>query len=172
MPVCRVLYKDGRYYPTILPSELNKNHNIITKIYDFYNHVKHNTDNCSWTNVYPDVQTIEMDLFYFNRIPYVFMNDDGDVVGTVMVTCDGSPMTEIWLNRVAVHPRMQRTGFSKLMLEAVLGDIKNHNMCSKISLSVWECNIAAQKLYESLGFIKTEEIEEVICKKFYVFLCL
>ena len=140
---------------------------MVIKLLEFYNHVRHNTKKCSWTAEYPDEEIVRMDLFYPNMIPYIFFRDD-TIIGTVMVNCED--LSEITLNRVAVHPDMQGTGFSKLMLDTVLTDMRQYSyMNSKISMYVWEDNVAAQKLYESLGFKKTDQSKEMRGMNFYIY---
>ena len=143
------------------------NDDIEFKLLEFYNHVRHNTKTCSWSAEYPDKDIIRRDLFHPKMIPYIFFIED-TIIGTVMVNCEDS--TELTLNRVAVHPDMQGTGFSKLMLNTVLSDMREYGYVNyNIRMYVWEDNVAAQKLYESLGFKKSVQIKEMRGMKFYVY---
>lgn len=55
------------------------------------------------------------------------------------------------LHTLAVHPSFLRFGFAKKMLEFVIDKARNNNI-AHICLDVYEENIPARRLYESLGF--------------------
>lgn len=61
---------------------------------------------------------------------------------------------------VAVHPAYRRKGIARRLLDIVLGWLKEKE-CRFIYLEVRTSNLAARKLYESLGF------REVGRRKFY-----
>lgn len=79
---------------------------------------------------------------------------DGALVGNVSVYPAGYPkdMGDTWiLANVAVHPDYQRRGIAHRLVEACL-DMIRQRVGARVILQVSADNIAAQRLYEGLGF--------------------
>lgn len=62
--------------------------------------------------------------------------------------------------QIALDPRFQRRGFGKLAMIEIIKDCYSERV-QNITLEVREHNIAAQKLYKSVGF------EEILMKEHY-----
>ncbi len=60
---------------------------------------------------------------------------------------------EAELHNIAVSKKYQRQGIGKILLQKLVGDLKQKNV-SETFLMVRASNIPAQKLYESFGFNK------------------
>jgi ribosomal-protein-alanine N-acetyltransferase len=61
---------------------------------------------------------------------------------------------EIDIHNVAVHTGFRRHGIARLLLEQVISEARGRRM-AQVTLEVRQSNIAAQRLYESLGFVTT-----------------
>jgi ribosomal protein S18 acetylase RimI-like enzyme len=57
-----------------------------------------------------------------------------------------------YVKRVIVHPNFRRQGLSRLLMEHIIAYARTEQHLGAIDLHVWEQNIPAIKLYESLGF--------------------
>lgn len=58
---------------------------------------------------------------------------------------------ELHVNTVAVHPELRRCGLGRTLMLAVLDQVAREGV-SRATLEVRRSNVAAQRLYESLGF--------------------
>ena len=61
---------------------------------------------------------------------------------------------EIDIHNVAVATEFRRRGLGTLLLQQVIAEAKSRQ-CSRVTLEVRKSNTAAQKLYESMGFVTT-----------------
>jgi ribosomal-protein-alanine N-acetyltransferase len=59
---------------------------------------------------------------------------------------------EIDIHNLAVHPAYRRRGIGKALLEAVINQARREDV-TRVTLEVRKSNVAAQKLYHSLGFL-------------------
>ncbi|MBI2357817.1 MAG: ribosomal protein S18-alanine N-acetyltransferase [Deltaproteobacteria bacterium] len=60
--------------------------------------------------------------------------------------------SEIDIHNLAVHPAQRRQGIGRSLLQAVVDEAR-HERRSRITLEVRKSNAAAQRLYESVGFV-------------------
>jgi len=60
--------------------------------------------------------------------------------------------SEVDVHNLAVHPAYRRQGVGRSLLRAVIDDARRHGSC-RVSLEVRKSNEAAQRLYQSLGFV-------------------
>jgi len=60
---------------------------------------------------------------------------------------------EVDIHNLAVHPAYRRQGIGISLLQKVIGEAKR-NGSSRITLEVRRSNDAAQRLYDSLGFVE------------------
>lgn len=70
-----------------------------------------------------------------------------------------------WVCRLMVDRYFQGKGYGKEAMGLIIDELKKRPNCDHIKLSTMPGNISAQKLYQSLGFRKTDEIidgEEVM----------
>jgi ribosomal-protein-alanine N-acetyltransferase len=61
---------------------------------------------------------------------------------------------EVDIHNIAVHTSFRRQGIGQALLRQVVAEARNRNS-SRLTLEVRVSNIAAQKLYESVGFVST-----------------
>jgi [ribosomal protein S18]-alanine N-acetyltransferase len=61
---------------------------------------------------------------------------------------------EVDIHNIAVHGSFRRQGIGQALLEKVVVAARSRNS-SRVTLEVRFSNIAAQKLYESVGFVRT-----------------
>ncbi len=76
---------------------------------------------------------------------------DGKILGYVLFWLVPG---EIDIHNVAVHTGYRRRGIARSLLRQVIAEARDRSLV-RITLEVRRSNIAAQKLYESLGFITT-----------------
>ena len=90
--------------------------------------------------------------------------DGEEMVGFVMYGWDAEEGCH-YLARLMVDKGQQGRGYGRAATEAVIESLRGEPNCCQIALSVNPANVAAQALYESLGFVKTGEVahgEEVM----------
>ena len=76
---------------------------------------------------------------------------DGHIVGYILFwLLPGA----IDIHNIAVHVDYRRRGIARLLLSKVLGEARNQSAV-RVMLEVRKSNLAAQKLYESVGFLTT-----------------
>ena len=61
-----------------------------------------------------------------------------------------------------IDEQFQGKGYGRVATELVLGNMKKDGKYSKVILCYIEGNVAAQKLYESFGFVETDRDENEI----------
>ena len=61
---------------------------------------------------------------------------------------------EVDIHNIAVHASFRRQGIGQALLQHVAAEARSRN-ASRVTLEVRVSNIAAQKLYESVGFTRT-----------------
>jgi [ribosomal protein S18]-alanine N-acetyltransferase len=61
---------------------------------------------------------------------------------------------EVDVHNVAVHSEFRRRGIGRLLLDQVVGEARRRGSI-RVTLEVRRSNTAAQKLYESIGFVTT-----------------
>jgi ribosomal-protein-alanine N-acetyltransferase len=76
---------------------------------------------------------------------------DGKILGYVLFWLVPS---EIDIHNIAVHTSYRRLGIARALLQHVIGEGRDRGLV-RITLEVRRSNSAAQKLYESLGFVIT-----------------
>jgi ribosomal protein S18 acetylase RimI-like enzyme len=80
---------------------------------------------------------------------------ESKVVATAMGGYEGH---RGWVNYLAVYPAYRRRGFGRQIMAAAEKEIKDKG-CPKINLQIRKGNLAAAKLYDSLGYNR----DEVFC---------
>lgn len=97
-------------------------------------------------------------LYHENARPLVIMNDD-EPVGFMMLDWDEKEKTVgIW--RMMIDIKHQGKGYGKHALQAIIDQVKKENKFDKMYLSIIPENEVARKLYKSLGFNETGEIDD------------
>ena len=87
---------------------------------------------------------------------------DGDtIVGFVMYHPEDYGLSKIWfIERLMVGAQYQGKGYGRAAMEALIARLKGIPGYAAILISFVPDNVAAEKLYSSLGFMDTGEIEE------------
>ncbi len=87
---------------------------------------------------------------------------DGDtMVGFVMYHPEDYEVSKLWfIERLMVGQQYQGKGYGRAAMEALLARLKAEPGYAAILISFEPENAVAQKLYSSLGFVDTGEIEE------------
>ncbi|GHO45283.1 hypothetical protein KSX_34460 [Ktedonospora formicarum] len=57
-----------------------------------------------------------------------------------------------YVKRVIVHPDQRKQGLSRLLMQHIIQFAREERHIEAIDLIVWESNVPAIQLYESLGF--------------------
>ena len=57
-----------------------------------------------------------------------------------------------YVKRVVVHPDFRKRGLARQLMQHIIAFARSEQQIDRIDLHVWEGNIAAVRLYESLGF--------------------
>ncbi len=114
--------------------------------------------------------TADMDeIMVIERSSYRFPWSQGFFLQELQVACARSNLAEVdgkivgyvlfWLlpgtidiHNVATHVNYRRRGVARLLISRVVGHAREHS-ASRVTLEVRKSNIAAQKLYVSMGFL-------------------
>lgn len=94
-----------------------------------------------------------------DRYPRAIYNDAGEMVGFAMYTWEAEK-DRWWIERLMTDQRYQKQGYGRaamLELLKILGEVAPGK---EISISYDSDNDVARRLYASLGFIETGEIED------------
>ena len=82
-----------------------------------------------------------------------------DVVGFVMWAVDPSDRSG-WVGGLTIDRPRQGSGYGSAAVEAVLRMLKEEHGCTSAALSYSPANVGARRLYASLGFEETGELED------------
>ena len=84
---------------------------------------------------------------------------DDILVGFVMYGRD--PTTNVdWIIRVMIDQRYQGQGYGRATMRELIAQLSQQPDCAEIRLSFEPDNVVAERLYASLGFQRTGEIED------------
>jgi len=97
-------------------------------------------------------------------VPLAIYNDD-TMVGFAMIGRDDETGVD-WIIRFMIDQTMQGKGYGRAAMQVLLARIRQQPDCREVRLSYEPDNIVAERLYESLGFRPTGEIEhgEVVAR--------
>jgi ribosomal protein S18 acetylase RimI-like enzyme len=102
-----------------------------------------------WNDPYKDIQrklTVQPEMFLVGC-------SDGQIIASVMAGYDGH---RGWINYLAVHPKHQRIGCGRRMMEEA-EKLLHAAGCPKINLQVRSSNVAVIEFYKRIGF-KTDDV--------------
>ena len=85
--------------------------------------------------------------------PFTAIDNDGKIVGHIMLRYPDSSKTVIRLGFVIVDDNLRGKGYGKQMLQLAIQKAKNVFGAKKITLGVFDNNPSALHCYESVGFI-------------------
>ena len=92
-------------------------------------------------------------------IPLAIYTDD-EMVGFVMYCVDIDD-DNYWIYRLMIEEKHQRKGYAFDAMMQVIDIIKQDKTRHKIYIDCKHENIAAQELYAKLGFVRTDEIDDL-----------
>lgn len=104
-------------------------------------------ETASFTDPYPT--SVLLALAIFNPSTFLVATLKGEVIGYASATIEGEGSAH--LASVAIDPAYRARGVAKQLLESLLTTLRGRSI-SHVRLEVRESNLAAQKLYLSLGF--------------------
>jgi diamine N-acetyltransferase len=87
--------------------------------------------------------------------------DGGTIVGFVMYRPEDYGLSKLWfIDRLMVGAQYQGKGYGRAAMEALIARLKAIPGYNAILISFVPGNAAAEKLYASLGFVDTGEIDD------------
>ena len=98
----------------------------------------------SWNNPHRDIQRklkVRSDLFFIGCV-------EDHIIATVMVGYEGH---RGWINYLAVHPKHQRKGIARQMMEQAESHLRADG-CPKINLQIRSANTEVIEFYKAIGF--------------------
>jgi diamine N-acetyltransferase len=97
-------------------------------------------------------------------VPLAIYNDD-TMIGFAMIGRDEETGAD-WIIRFMIDQTMQRKGYGRAAMQALLARLTQQPDCREIRISYEPDNSVAERLYQSLGFHPTGEVEhgEVIAR--------
>ena len=108
-----------------------------------------------WQSVFPGAdernrahQAIPMKTALEDGLFWVALDDNGDVIGTVMAGWDGH---RGWLYFVATSPDHRRRGVGGALVRKAVAELGARG-CGKVNLQIRAGNEQVQAFYQSLGF--------------------
>ncbi len=96
---------------------------------------------------------------FFPSFTCLGIYDDETMVGFLMHGLDDDDGSR-WIIRLMVEAGLQGKGYGRAAMKLILDQFRADPDCKKVSISYEPENAVAQKLYASLGFVETGEIEE------------
>ncbi|MBV6479694.1 MAG: Spermine/spermidine acetyltransferase [Ignavibacteria bacterium] len=111
--------------------------------------------------VAPNVYSIAQSKFYSSWKPTAVYNDN-EMVGFLMYGEDDINEGDgtIWIIRLMIDEKFQGKGYGKAAMLKIIEHIKTNYRQTEIFVSFVPDNVAAKKLYESIGFEDTGRFEE------------
>ena len=106
----------------------------------------------------PNVLSIAQSKVAPNFLPLAIHHDD-TVVGFIMFGQDIETMR--WhIVRLMIGAQYQRRGYARAAMRQLIAQLAERPDCDAVIISYMPGNVAAERLYESLGFVKTGEFDE------------
>ena len=90
-----------------------------------------------------------------NVFPFTAIDDNGKIVGHLILRYTDSSKTAIRLGFIIIDNQLRGKGYGKQMLELAIQKAKQNYNANKITLGVFDNNPSAIRCYESVGFITT-----------------
>ena len=103
-----------------------------------------------------NVYSIAQSKIYPTHLPFAVYNDD-EMVGFVMFGLDTDD-DRFYLGRLMIDEKHQARGYGRAATLEVIERLKQNEDCKEIYLSVHPENTDAEKLYKSIGFERTGEL--------------
>ena len=106
--------------------------------------------------VAPNVMSIAQSKVYPSHLPFAVYTDD-EIVGFVMYGFDTED-EKFYLGRLMIDEKHQGKGYGRAATLEVIEQLKQNEDCKEIYLSFAPENTNAEKLYKSIGFERTGEL--------------
>jgi diamine N-acetyltransferase len=91
-------------------------------------------------------------------VPFAIYADER-MVGFWSLTYEPGSADNYWINHFLIDRRYQGRGYGKAALAAIVAMLNDqHPLCRSVGLTVHPDNHVAQRLYQSFGFVDTQEI--------------
>ncbi len=90
-----------------------------------------------------------------NIFPFTAIDDNGKIVGHLILRYSDSSKTIIRLGFIIIDNQFRGEGYGKQMLELAIQKAEQDFNAHKITLGVFDNNPSAIRCYESVGFITT-----------------
>jgi diamine N-acetyltransferase len=103
--------------------------------------------------VSPNVVSIAQSKFYPTFTPQAVYHEE-EMVGFCLYGYDDEEGC-YWVARMMIDKSQQGRGYGRAAMVEAIRRMREQPDCREIALSIEPENVAAQKLYESLGFVKT-----------------
>ena len=87
-----------------------------------------------------------------NIFPFTAIDNDGNIIGHIMLRYPDSSKTVIRLGFVIVDDNLRGKGYGKQMLQLAIQKVKEEYGVKRITLGVFDNNPSALHCYESVGF--------------------
>ena len=100
----------------------------------------------------PNPEDMQAQYAADNVFPFTAIDDDGKIVGHIMLRYPDSSKTVIRLGFVIVDDNLRGKGYGKQMLQLAIQKAKEEFGAKKITLGVFDNNPSAFHCYESVGF--------------------
>ncbi len=117
-----------------------------------------------------DAREGEFELAYgpntmiLHRTLYVYRHDNQTVGFISYITYLGVDLPVALIGRLAVNPAWRKHGIAQALIEQALRDMREQGK-KEVMLEVVPENVAAQKLYEKLGFTKIDAAGHIFFTK-------
>ena len=105
----------------------------------------------------PNVYWVGISRYEEKTTLYAIKNDE-TVVGLIGIGYDEDGVSG-YINPLMIDEKYQGNGYSKVAMKSAIEKLKNDYKVSEIHIGHRKTNVAAGKLYESLGFVIFDEDE-------------
>lgn len=92
-------------------------------------------------------------------VPYGIFNEE-EMVGFILFDNEAYTDGYYWILKFMIDARFQGKGYGKAAIKEVIKMLSTREDCTQIRVSHIPINLAANKLYKSVGFTETGELED------------
>lgn len=93
---------------------------------------------------------------------FLLAESKGRIVGTIFCTHDGR---KGWMNRLAVHPEIQRSGLGSTLIQEGEKRLRDKGI-RVIAAMIWESNHPSRRLFEKEGYVLRRDALYYVKKDF------
>jgi diamine N-acetyltransferase len=104
----------------------------------------------------------------FEHTPKI-IEADGKIVGYSTIACDPASETDYWIDDIMIDHRFQGRGYGRpAMIETLREIMRRYPQCRGVQLTCFRANTVAAKLYLSLGFVSTGQVDDEFAEPTYI----